>query len=330
MRSSRSGVLLASVLLVLLPAAAPAAQAKKPPAAPWKVSDIRVTPKQPQVTGEVTVSFTAGKLRPDQRYDVWLQAQGPTTDFCNAGYSVRIKGRKRPGSRVTVIFTPGDSRAWDGFAVRPGLGRFCAGDATVWIGRADAGNTLKLAGTRSVTLVPDRDYPKAAGVPVKISVLDGSALSVKATGRDDRSMPVTGELRGIIPGEFRPNTDVAVGSLTGSLRLASLRIDPLCAGTGPFTTDLAVVPGGPSNLILKASGEGTLTLALAADRLSLAGCAAPATPVPTTLVLTGKVNADGLLKFPISGSVTGVPIADGVTADVTAGLVLNVDLSGKG
>ena len=317
------------MVLVLLLAAAPAAQAKRPPA-PWKVSDIRVTPKRPQVTGEVTVSFTAGRLRPDQRYDVRLQAPGPTTDFCNAGYSVRIKGRKRPGSRVTVVFTPGDSRAWDGFAVRPGLGRFCAGDAMVWIGRADAGNTLTLAGSRHVTLTPDRDYPKAPDVPVKVAVLDGSALAVKAAGRPDRSMPVAGELRGVIPGVFRPNTDIQVVSLTGALRVSSLRIDPLCAGTGPFTTEFPVVPGGPSNLLLKASGEGTLTVALAADRLSLAGCAAPATPSPTTLVLTGKVNADGLLKFPISGAVTGVPIADGVTADVTVGLVLNVDLSGKG
>ena len=90
------------------------------------------------------------------------------------------------------------------------------------------------------------------------------------------------------------------------------------------------MPGGPSSLLLKASGEGILTLALAADRLSLAGCPAPAAPVPTTVVLTGQVTPDGLLKLPISGAVTGVPIADGVTADVTVGLVLNVDLSGKG
>ena len=49
-----------------------------------------------------------------------------------------------------------------------------------------------------------------------------------------------------------------------------------------------------------------------------------------TLTLTGHVTPVGLLKLPLSGSVTGVPIATGVTATVTVNLLLNVDLSGKG
>lgn len=318
-------------MVLALLAVVPAAQAAKKPAASWKVRDIRVTPKRPQVTSEITVSFIAGRLRPDQRYDVRLGAPGPTNDFCNAGYSVRIKDRRRPGRRVTVTMTPGNARAWEGFPSRPGLARFCAGDAMVAISRADAENTLTLAGSRRVTLEPDRDYPKAIGVPVGITVLDGSAITVTTSaGLPGRVLPLTGGLRGVIPGEFRPNTDVSVGSMTGALRLGALRIDALCAGIGPFATEFPVVAGGPSNLLLKASGEGTLTLVLAADRLSLAGCPVPATPSPTTVVLSGQVTKDGLLKFPISGTVSGVPIADGVTADVTVGLVLNVDLSGKG
>lgn len=331
MRSSRSGGLLASLTLVVLLAAVPAAQAKRP-AKPWKVRDIRVPAKPPVVTGSVTTSFVAGSLRPDQRYEVRLTSGGHG-DFCSAGYAVRLKQRVRPGSRVTVVFEPGDQRARQGVtgSTYP-LPRFCAGVAGVEIVRADAANTITPAGFRLLKLVPDRYYPQLPlGTPVKISVLDGSAINVTSSGRPDRSMPVTGTLRGVIPDPFRPNLDVAVGSMTGALRLSSLRIDPLCAGTGPFPTQFPVVAGGPSNLLLKASGEDVLTLALAVDRLSLAGCAAPATPSPATVVLTGKVTKENsLANLPMSGSVPGVPIADGVTADVTVGLVLNVAVGDSG
>lgn len=64
--------------------------------------------------------------------------------------------------------------------------------------------------------------------------------------------------------------------------------------------------------------------------MSLAGCAGPAAPGTTTLSLSGKVGPlDGLLKFPLTGSVTGAPIVAGVTATVTANLVVNVSLSGN-
>jgi hypothetical protein len=180
-----------------------------------------------------------------------------------------------------------------------------------------------------VIIVEDKGYPAPLGTPAKITVLDGSSITVQATGRPDRTFAVGGLVRGAIPGLFRPNTDINVGSMVGGLFLRTLQTDTICGGT--FATELPLTPkGGSSNLVLKASGEGIWTLALAVDALSLAGCAAPAAPATTTLTLTGKVTPDGLVKFPLTGSVTGVLVASAVTGTVTVSLLVNVDLSGHG
>lgn len=326
----RSGILAALIAALSLLVAAVPAQAKGP--GPGGVKDLRITPKRPQATDTIVVSFRAGKIARDERYVVDLVGPpaaatiGPAV--CSGGYRVRVRGVTRPGRRIRVELNPNDSRGWPVGTSQPGAGRFCPGEARVGIGRVSPDDDLAVAGTRKVSVVPDAGFPPPLGTPVKVSVLDGSAITVRATGRPDRTMALGGLVRGAIPGVFRPNTDVPVGTMVGGLFLKTLQTDAICGG-GTFATELPLTPkGGPSNMLLKASGEAIWTVQFAADPLSLAGCAAPASPAPVTVTLSGKVTSDGLLRLPLTGSVPNVPIATGVTATVTFNLLVNVDLSG--
>ena len=47
------------------------------------------------------------------------------------------------------------------------------------------------------------------------------------------------------------------------------------------------------------------------------------------MTVSGKVGPKGLVEFPISGTVAGVPIAPDVVGTVTMNLVVKIDLSGK-
>ncbi len=332
MLSIRSGVLTVLLVAVGLLVAVSSAQAKARSAG--AVTNIKVTPKRPLATDTVTVSFVAGRISPGQRYEVRISAAGDPSGesgVCTNGYAVRTHGVARRGQRISVTFDPLDRRGWPGTSLlRPVQPRFCPSAGPVIINRIDAEDHRVIAGTRSFRIIKDKAYPvsEPLGIPVKITVLDGSAITVQATGRPDRTFGVGGIVRGEIPGTFQPNSDISVVSMAGDFFLRTFQADAICAGT--VSTYLPLPTGGPSNLMLKTSGDGIWTLALAVDPLSLAGCPAPAAPATTTVTLTGHVTPVGLLKLPLSGSVTGVPIATGVTATVTVNLLLNVDLSGKG
>jgi hypothetical protein len=176
-----------------------------------------------------------------------------------------------------------------------------------------------------------------AGVPVKITVLGGSTLTASASGRPDRSAQLTGILRGKIPARFKPNTDVGVEQISGSLTpLASglaqavFPPDPLCPdATPPATFD--AVPAS-SSMLLKAAGDATFALTLNGAPSQLFGCG-PAGPLSgaTTLPLSGRiVGPNGLLALGVAGNVGDVALPNGSQGGLAASLVLNVDLSGKG
>ncbi len=174
------------------------------------------------------------------------------------------------------------------------------------------------------------------GVPVKITVLGGSTLTASAAGRADRSTPLIGVLRGTIPGRFKPNPDVTVEQISGSLTPSATGLaqgvfppDPLCPdSTPPATFD--AVPAS-STMLLKASGETTWNLTLNGAASQIFGCG-PAGPLAgtTTLALAGHVGPKGLLELPVAGNVTGIALPGGSQGGLAASLVLNVDLSGKG
>ena len=335
MLSIRSGVLAALLVAALSCSWRPRRRSPgtPAPAAPGRSPRSRSRPKHPTATDSLTVSFLAGKIRRDQRYEVTFSgAENPSgyPGVCTNGYAARSRGVVRRGQRVCVTLDPLDRRGWP-------VGPIARAAPLLPDDRADHHQPHRRRGSpehRRDTQLQDRPgqgvpgVQEPPGVPVKVTVLDGSNITVQATGRPDRTFGVGGIVRGEIPGRFNPNTDISVVSMAGDFFLRTFQADAICAGT--VTTYLPLTTGGPSNLVLKASGDGIWTLALAVDPLSLAGCPAPAAPATTTVTLTGHVTPVGLLKLPLSGSVTGVPIATGVTATVTVNLLLNVDLSGKG
>lgn len=309
--------LLIAVVACLAPAGSVVA-ATKPTNA---VRDVVVTPKSPKASQTVTVSFTAGELPRDRRYDVALRSADAAG--CSGGYSVRLTAVSK-GRRVTVRFNPRDGRAVGLDRTVPR--RFCAGVANAVISHVGAANRLVVLARKKFQITPVGG-PETFGTPARITVLDGSTITVKAPGRPDRSNALGGLVRGFIAGPFRPYTNIDVGTLSGGFWLRSLQVDSICSGSG-IVTDYPVVPAAASQLLLKASGEATFTLALKPDAASLAGCAS-AGAGPTALTLTGKTTADGLVKLPLTGSISGVTIGPGALATLTFNLLLNVDLSGR-
>jgi hypothetical protein len=218
-----------------------------------------------------------------------------------------------------------------------GDGVWCPGKARVTVTRNVPGRNGTVTVARrdlTITLGPGETQPGEAFVPVKITALGGSTLTASAAGRPDRAAQLTGVLRGKIPTRFKPNTDVNVEGITGSLTPLSAALaqavfppDPLCPDTGPPSTFDATAS---SRLLLKASGDALFTLVLNGAASQLFGCG-PAGPLngATTLPLTGMVGPKGLLELGVAGAVTGIPLPAGSQGGLAANLVLNVDLSGR-
>lgn len=314
------GLLSALLVVAMVAPTAPAVAATRSHSL---VRDLEIKPKAPKANQSVRVSFKAAALRPDRRFDVSLRVADAAG--CSGGYAVRVADVIKRGGRVTVRLDPRDRRAVGPERNVP-PGRFCAGPAVVTIGHAGADGRV-VALKRQRILISPSGGPETFGVPAKITIVEGSAIVVRAPSRPERLTALTGVLRGYLPGLFKPNTDITVSAISGGLWVRSLQVDPLCAGA-PILTDFTAVGGEASKLLLAASGVAKLTLALKADAISLAGCAGGAAAT-TTLTLTGKVTPDGLLKLPLTGTLDGVTIAPGVTAAVTISLLVNVDLSGR-
>lgn len=318
---SRTRLLISLLVLAGCSVQAGSALAARNPA-PGTVRDLALTPKAPKASQTVSVFFTAPAIRSDRRLDVSLRVADAAG--CSGGYGVRIAKVVPSGQRIRLRFSPRDKRAVGLDHTVPG--RFCAGVANVVVGQAGADGRIVVLARKRLRIAPSGG-PETFGTPGRITVLDGSAIAVKAPGRPDRSHALGGLVRGFVAGPFRPATDIVVGTLSGGLWMRSLAVDPLCAGA-PIVTEFPVAAGSASQLLLKAGGEATLTLVLKAGAVSLAGCTDGAAAT-TPLTLAGKVTDDGLVKLPLTGSVDGVTIAPGVGATVTVSLLLGVDLSGR-
>lgn len=157
-----------------------------------------------------------------------------------------------------------------------------------------------------------------------MSVLGESSVTVTAPGRPDRTAPLAGSLRGTIPAMIKPGTDPVIGGLTGALWAPRVAPDPLCAGERYAPEWPTAASPAASSLTLRQDGTATLSLAVAVDPLSIAGCATPAAPGSTTLTLNGRSGDGGLGHLVLDGSVGGIPIAAGVTGTAAVHLVVAV------
>ena len=212
-------------------------------------------PEKPLVSDGLQVSFTAGKLASGERYDVSISIPytGDGEKGCRYTQSVRVRGARKPGRRVSVSLVP---KAFSSF----GTGRFCEGRATLRLSRVDVDDRAVVLAKRAFNLTPDNPgVQEPVSTPVRMDILDGSALVVQAPGRPDRTLPVGGVLHGAIPGKFRPSTDIQVTNLTGPIWLRSVTPDPLCAGA-TYASELGL--SAPATISLKASGESEMPLTL--------------------------------------------------------------------
>jgi hypothetical protein len=157
------------------------------------------------------------------------------------------------------------------------------------------------------------------GVPVKISILDGSYANLDF-GAFQRQAPVSGVFKGFIPGKIKLDSDTQVTLTGGGLTIGEtpIFIDNDCDGqvsaaikTGTPTT-VGLDPTKTSVATLFASGTVTsiaytlihLPLALRNDD---AGCGSPYVSTgysefPQTFFLKGKVGDGGLLTLTLTSA----------------------------
>jgi hypothetical protein len=292
---------------------------------------LKVTPGKPAVTASITVSFKAPKVKPPRVY-YGVEMHIASNDASGCSHDVRpVVLRRVRGGAFTATLKP---RTAD-----EGLPTWCNGPAHLSVRRYGPGaRTTPVLAHRGFPVGTGKapPTPQVADVPVKITVLAGSTLTASASGRADRSAQLSGVLRGTIPGRFKPNTDIQVGGISGSLTplagglaQAVFPPDPLCPDTPPPGT-FDAVPAS-SQMALLASGDATFSLTLNGAPSQLFGCGpAGALNGTTTLPLSGHVGPKGLLELGLTGNVTSIALPSGSQGGLAASLVLNVDLSGKG
>lgn len=283
---------------------------------------LKVAPAKPGVKTPITVVFKAPKIKRSRvYYGLDLAIGDGVSAGCNPGVS-RVLLRASAGRTFTTTLKPG--RRW------------CDGQATLEVRRYGPGGL-------SSPVLARKTFPIGTGVnvpppdvPVKITFLGGSTLTATADGRPDRAAQLTGVLRGKISGRFKPNTDVQVEGISGSLTPLATGLaqavfppDPLCPDTPPPATFDAVP--AQSQMVLLASGVANFNLTLNGAASQLFGCG-PAGPLSgtTTVPLTGKVGPKGLLELGVAGAVPSIPLPAGSQGGLAANLTMSVDLSGQG
>lgn len=314
------GTTLALALISLLPSPASAA-------APASFS---VTPKAPRDSQAIKVAWRPSGLRGKASYR--FEARTGDGNTCESFRSVPVGAAWRRGATVRATLRPtADKRYW------------CPGPARVRVIRTKGRSTTVI---ELLTIVIGDDAstenPGPFGNPAKVTLLEGSTMTVRVAGRPDRSSALSGELRGHIPGRFKPRTDIQITLTRGSVSATSLPTDPACASAGrQYPTPLGLVttpaPYSKSTLLFRqtmtvlASGRASLGLTLDQDHVAaLTGCKSAGSDTKSyALGFAGDVGPTGLVRLTISGGTDGLKLSDGATASVVFTLVLNIDLSGK-
>ncbi len=314
------GTTLAIVLISLLPSAASAAGP----------ASFSVTPKAPLDSQAIKVAWRPSGPRGTATYRFEARTGGSAS--CESLRSVQISASWRPGTTVRATLRPTfDKKYW------------CPGPARVRVVRTKGRSTTVI---ESLTVViadnAATESPGPFGTPAKVTLLEGSAMTVRVAGRPDRSSALSGELRGYLPGKFKPLTDLQLTLTRGSINATSLPADPACTSAGrqyPAQLGLATAPEpytkstllSRQTMTLLDAGRASLGLTLDQDHVAaLTGCkSAGGDAASYPLAFAGNVGPTGLVRLSISGGTDGLKLSDGATASVVFTLVLNIDLSGK-
>lgn len=269
--------------------------------APAAGASLSISPKAPTPTSAITVTWVPKRTYPAGKIRVVITTAATTGRGCSTRASVRIRKPVIKGRAIRVTLRP-----------RPqwcGTGPLTVGITTTRDGRGPEG-------------LSDIRFKGVLGTPAKVSLLDGSSLTVQVPGRADRRISAAGVLRGYVPYKIELNTPIGIVLKVLDLRLDAAA-DPLC----PSVPE-RLAPQSDGRLTLNQDGTAELTLPLAVSSASLIGCAGPGTP-PTVLKLTGKSGTGGLSRLALFGTLPGVALADGTTANVAVALTVMVDLSGN-
>ena len=157
-----------------------------------------------------------------------------------------------------------------------------------------------------------------------LTVLTTSTITVRTPSFSDRVMPLGGSLRAsVLPRP--PSADVFRSQFTGgSLVLPNIPVSSLCTSPA-FSPALRVGSKQTEHgLRITSDGAASMTLAVDADPVSLAGCVGAPTGT-TSITLTGKLGPRKLADLELTGSVDGIPIIAGMPSTATVVLHLRAE-----
>ena len=307
-RSGGRTALGAILLAALLPGNALAAQPL-----------IEVGPAKTLGSKPIVVSWHTDRApRAGRRYAVELRLDGLGSSCVSRAGAV-IKPTWKKGATVTATLRPSRSKrkAW-----------WCLGKGSVRVTSLYDYKTTSLARA----LLEVQNDPKSRtpidppGTPVRIDLLEGSAITIKVPGRPNRSAPLSGVVRGFLPGLFKPISDLRIDVMSSDVKVGQPPPDPVCLSNKrpyPSAFDFS------GTLTLLASSPATLQILPLEDPLAVAGCQGPVPPAPRPFGLVGTVGPAGLTRLVLVGAVGDLRMSDGVDAVVSVTLVVKIDLSGQ-
>ncbi len=300
-----------------------------PAAASAKALKVSVTPASPKTTtGKIVLSFVADRTLPKRaRYVGTLSVDQPAPlRRCAAGtLEARSKAGVRKGTRVKLTYMPTD---------RWSTGRWCAGQIRLLLETAATDSvgtetTKTVAASVASTITQDPSVPQGVIVytPARISLLDGSVMTISAPGHADRVSVLTGVLAARKPGRLIINQDYDFTVVSGSISATQPPVDPLCsADSDGWPASLPVQPD-VSTALLRVNGTASYSYVLPVNAVRLTGCRGNGTGATTTTVdFTGKLDAHKLSRLPLTATVTGITLADGTAATVTFSVFVKVDI----
>ena len=317
-----------SLPLALVALTLPAVALAPATASAAKPVKVKVTPASPLSTAsKVVLSFKADRtLKRNQRYvgSLYVDAPAPMRRCAADTLLARSRTAVRKGAAVKLTYHPTD---------RWSTGRWCPGEVRLII----EVQTTDKVGTETFKRVPSSvqatirqdpavPAPVIVYTPARLTLLDGSAMTIRAPGHADRSTALTGTLAAHKPGRLILNKDYDFTVVSGVISAAAPPADPLCepdpdAWPGSFAPQPDI-----STALLRVDGTASYSYVLPVDAARLTGCRGHGSGPTTTVDFTGKLDSRKLSRLPLTATVTGITLADGTAATVTFSVFVKVDI----